>query len=298
MDTIECMRAFAAVANQSSFTAAASQLGMSTKLASKYVRQLEERLGVQLLHRTTRSVNLTETGRAYLERCAPLLEELDELEGFVHTRHSELAGGIRITAPTTFGSRQLIDVLVPFQQQHPKVSVDLVLSDSYQPLIEGGFDLAVRFGALDDSSLLARKLMDMRVAVFASPAYLKKHGRPKHPSELRNMNCILRSTSNEQHRWSFKIDGRRTSYSVKGSTQANSPRAVTHLARAGLGIGRSPIYAALPFIRSGELELLFEKQESTSIPLQVVYPPSRYLSARVRALIDHLGGALKAENFG
>ena len=159
MDTVEGMRTFAAVAALGSFTGGARQLGMSTKLASKYVRQLEERLGAQLFHRTTRSVTLTETGHTYFQRCRPLLDQFDELEGLVQARHSELAGPIRITAPTGFGSTQLVEALRPFQAAHPKVGIELHLSDHHVSMIEQGFDLAIRFGALKDSALVARKLM-------------------------------------------------------------------------------------------------------------------------------------------
>ncbi|MEM9441001.1 MAG: LysR family transcriptional regulator, partial [Pseudomonadota bacterium] len=155
MDTLEGMRVFVAVADQQSFTRGAKRLGMSTKLASKYVRQLEEHLGAQLFNRTTRRVTLTDTGRAYRERCVPLLDQLDELEDVVRARQSALDGSIRITAPTGFGSRELVQALEPFQRAHPNVSIQLQLSDHHVAIIDEGIDLAVRFGALKDSSLVA-----------------------------------------------------------------------------------------------------------------------------------------------
>lgn len=185
MDTIEGMRTYVAVAGQKSFTAGAKQLGISTKLASKYVRQLEERLGAQLFNRTTRSVTLTETGQAYFERCVPLLDQLDELEGLVQERQAELAGPIRITAPTAFGSSKLVDAIRPFQLEHPKVSIDLHLSDQWISLIERGFDLAVRFGALADSSLIARKLLSMRVVVLRHRTIWREKENPFIP-----MHCL------------------------------------------------------------------------------------------------------------
>ena len=189
MDTIDGMRTFVAVSRQNSFTAGAKMLGVSTKLASKYIGQLETRLDAQLFHRTTRSVTLTETGQAYLERCIPLLEQFDELEDLVQERQSELAGTIRLTAPTAFGSTELVNALRPFQIQHPKVSIDLHLSDQRVAIIEEGFDLAIRFGELEDSSLIARKLMNMRIVVFASPHYLAQKGEPIHPNGLLTHNC-------------------------------------------------------------------------------------------------------------
>ena len=290
MDTLEGMRVFVAVADQQSFTGGAKRLGMSTKLASKYIRQLEERLAAQLFHRTTRRVTLTETGRAYLERCVPLLDQFDELEDVVQARQSVLAGPIRITAPTGFGSRELVQALEPFQRANPKVSVQLHLSDHHVGIIDEGIDLAVRFGTLKDSSLVARKLMDMRLVVIASPRYLAKHGRPDHPAALANHNCLLQLTTVDPSTWSFKVDGDEISVRVDGSFRANSPRAVAYMAAGGLGIGRCPYYTAEPFLERDALQVLFAEQEANSTTLYAVYPPNRHLTARIRALIDHLAG--------
>lgn len=293
MDTLQGMRTFAAVAAHMSFTDGAKRLGMSTKLASKYVRQLEERLGAQLFNRTTRSVTLTETGHAYFDRCLPLLDQIDELEGLVQQRQSELAGPIRITAPTGFGSRELVIALRPFQQQNPKVTLHMNLSDQHVAVIEEGFDIAVRFGALQDSSLVARKLMDMRLVVIASPQYLAEHGEPKHPSALKTHNCLMQLTSPEPLTWKFKIEGKETAIPIKGTFHANSPRAIAHMAVGGLGIGLIPFYAAQPFIEDVSLKVLFEEYETNHLGLYAVYPPGRHLTARIRALIDHLASVLK-----
>ncbi|MEP3274962.1 MAG: LysR family transcriptional regulator [Stappiaceae bacterium] len=290
MDTVDCMRAFAAVASHDSFTAGARQLGISTRLASKYVRQLEERLDAQLFNRTTRSVTLTDTGRAYLERCVPLLDQLDEMEGLVQARQSDLAGPIRITAPTGFGSRELVRALEPFQIAHPKVSIQLHLSDQHVSIVEEGIDLAVRFGALKDSSLIARKLMDMSVVVIASPAYLAKHGTPSHPAALSTHNCLLPLFSPDPHAWKFKIGDKDQTVRVDGTFQANSPRAIAYMAAGSLGVGRCPHYTARPFLEDGSLKVLFEEEESSQSTLYAVYPPNRHLTARIRTLIDHLAG--------
>ncbi len=288
MDTINSMRAFVAVAGQNSFTQGAKQLSISTNLASKYVRQLEGRLGAQLLNRTTRSVTLTETGHAYYGRCLPILDQLNELEGIVQERQSEVAGAIRITAPTAFGSRELVGAISQFQLNNPKVSIDLFLSDQRIGIIEDGFDLAVRFGELKDSSLIARKLTNMRVVVFASPDYLKKHGKPLHPDALATYNCLLQTASVDPEHWGFSINGKQESFRVNGSFHANSPRAVAYMAAGGLGIGRCPMYIAEPFIQNGQLTLLFEDKEITEFNLYAIYPSNRHLTIRIRALIDFL----------
>lgn len=288
VDTIDNMRTFINVARQQSFTAGAKQLGISTKLASKYVRHLEERLGAQLFYRTTRSVRLTETGSAYYDRCVSLLDQLDELENLVQERQSTLAGSIRITASTGFGSHELVDAILPFQLAHPDVSIDLHLSDQNISIVDQGFDLAIRFGALENSSLIARKLMNMRIVVFASPDYLKQYGEPTDPEGLSSHNCLVRGNSIDYKQWHFTIEGKKVSFPVSGSFSVNSPRAIAKMAVAGLGIGMGPMYIVKELAESGELKLLFEDQESTEIGLYAVYPPNRHLTARIRALIDHL----------
>lgn len=288
MDTIEGMRTFVAVASQGSFTGGAKRLAISTKLASKYIRQLEERMGVQLFNRTTRSVSLTETGTAYFARCVPLLEQLDELESLVQERQAELAGLIRITAPTGFGSTHLTKALLPFQASHPNITLDLHLADHYVPMIDEGIDLAIRFGRLQDSSLMARKLMDMRIVFCASPQYLAEHGTPKTPADLSSHRCLLRSSRKDPNSWRFKLDGKIETIRVQGPFTSNAPLAVARMAVGGLGIGTLPLYTAEPFLENGTLKLLFEEQEADVTGLYAVYPPSRHLTSRVRALIDHL----------
>jgi len=288
MDTIKCMEAFAAVASNQSFTGGAKQLGLSTKLASKYVQQLEEKLNAQLFYRTTRSVTLTDTGQAYYEKCTPLLDQFNELEGLVQQRQGELAGTIRITAPTGFGSRELVKALGAFQLIHPKIMIDLQLADHVVNIVDEGFDLAVRFGRLNDSTLIARKLRDMRAVIVAAPNYLKKYGNPKHPSALQTHNCLIQMTIKEPANWPFIINGKQHSYKVNGTFHSNSPRASTHMAIDGLGIARCPLYAVQSHIEKGQLQLLFEEYEASTIGLYAVYPPNRHLSTRVRALIDFL----------
>lgn len=288
MDRLDCIRAFAAVAAQKSFTGGAQQVGISTKLASKYVARLEERLGAQLLHRTTRSVTLTDTGRAYLDRCIPLLDQFTELEDMVQHRQTDLAGPVRITAPTGFGSRELVEALQPFQKSHPKVEVELLLSDHHVPILEEGIDLAVRFGQLKDSSLVAKKLCDMRLVMIASPAYLAEHGTPAEPEALATHNCLLQATAAQPNLWNFHQEASQKTVTVNGAFRANSPRAVVHMAAGGFGIGRCPYYAARPLLETGQLSVLFTDQEPPPIPLYAVYPPNRHLTARIRALIDHL----------
>lgn len=288
MDTIKCMETFVAVATNESFTEGGKQLGISTKLTSKYVQQLEEKLGAQLFYRTTRSVKLTDIGKSYYERCIPLLDQFDELEGIVQQRQSDLAGSIRLTAPTGFGSQELTEAISSFQLLYPKVFIDLHLADHIVPLVDGGFDLAIRFGKLDDSTLIARKLLDMRMVVVASPSYLSKYGQPVTPKDLETHNCLLLMTTKEPGKWNFNVNNKIQSFKVSGSFHTNAPRAIAHMAKKGVGIALCPIYVVEEDIKNGSLKTLFGDNEVSTLSLFAVYPPNKHLTARIRALIDHV----------
>ena len=293
MDTLDGMRTLVAVARQKSFTGGAKQLGISTKLASKYIGQLESKHAALLFHRTTRSVTLTDTGRAYFERCVPLLEQIDELDDVIQHRQASLSGTIRLTAPTAFGSTKLVDALAPFLQLHPNIRVELSLSDQHVAIIDEGVDVAIRFGQLQDSTLIAKRLMRMRIVAFASPEYLARHGKPSHPSALATHNCLLQKSQVDPDNWKFKVDGQLVIVNVQGTFASNSPRAVTQMASRGLGIGMGPKYVTEPYVKDGSLQLLFEDYEANELILNAVYASNRHIPARIRALLEHLAVAFK-----
>lgn len=298
MDTLTGMETFVAVAKQRSFTGGAKVLGISTKLASKYVAQLESKLGAQLLNRTTRSVTMTELGNVYFSRCVAILDQYSELEGVIQTKQSELAGLIRIAAPTSFGSNELVKALDLFKKSHPRVSIDLQLSDQRVSLVEDGFDLAIRFGELEDSSLIARKLLDMRVVVFSSPAYLSRMGIPKDPDALSTHDCLIFSSSVDPMHWKFKRGRTMFAVPIKGSFRSNSPEAIVNMVLSGVGIGRVPIYLVNDYIKSGNVKVLFEGLQTDDFALNAIYPPSRHLTSRIRAVIDHLVDYFKYHPYG
>ncbi|GAC31304.1 LysR family transcriptional regulator [Paraglaciecola polaris] len=293
MDTLDGMRTLVAVARQKSFTGGAKQLGISTKLASKYIGQLESKHAALLFHRTTRSVTLTDTGRAYFERCLPLLEQIDELDDVIQHRQASLSGTIRLTAPTAFGSTKLVDALAPFLQLHPNIRVELSLSDQHVAIIDEGVDVAIRFGQLQDSTLIAKRLMRMRIVAFASPEYLARHGKPSHPSALATHNCLLQKSQVDPDNWKFKVDGQLVIVNVQGTFASNSPRAVTQMASQGLGIGMGPKYVTEPYVKDGSLQLLFEDYEANELILNAVYASNRHIPARIRALLEHLAVTFK-----
>ncbi len=292
MDTIDTMRAFATVAQEGSFTHAAKRLGWSTKLVSKYVQALEHRLRTRLLNRTTRSVALTDVGAAYLERCRPILDQVDELDTLVQEKQTALAGPIRLTAPTGFGSSRLAEALVPFMSDHPGVEIDMHLSDVRVAVIEEGFDLAIRIGMLRDSTLIAKKLRDMPLITCAAPDYLNRQGWPKTPEALATHNCIIDANMSDGSVWRFRKNAKDISVRVSGPLRANAPAAIVRLVAGGLGIGQMPLYAIEELLADGRLVPLFTDQRADTFGVYALYPPNRYLTARVRALIDHLAAAL------
>ncbi len=288
MDRLETMKAFVAVAQEGSFTAGARRLNVTPKLASKYVKELETRLDAQLFNRTTRSVTLTDVGSAYLQRCIPMLDQFEELDDLVKEKQTSLAGSIRITAPTGFGSTKLTDALVPFMNEHPKVDIELILSDSRVSLVEEGFDLAVRVGVMRDSTLIVRKLGDMPLIVCASPSYLDRNGRPSTPAALSTHNCLIDENQVDPHVWRFTKNDDEVSVRVSGPLRANSPGAIVRMAVGGQGIARSPLYAVEEGLATGELERILTDYQTDQFGLLALYPPNRHLTARLRRLIDHL----------
>jgi DNA-binding transcriptional LysR family regulator len=293
MDTIDAMRAFAAVAQDGSFTAAAERLGRSTRLVSKNVAQLEARLQTRLFNRTTRSVTLTDVGAAYLERCRPLLVEFDELEAVVLEKQTDLSGPIRLTAPTGFGTIRLIPALNAFLTRHPGIRVDLRLTDVPMGLVEEGLDLGIRIGAPRDSSLMARRLAPMPMVVCAAATYLDIHGRPQHPRDLTDHHCLIDLNQREPYVWRFGPEGDAIAVNVTGRFAVNSPAANAVMVQQGLGIARCPLYQVQAALDADALERLLKEYETAVSGVYVLYPYNRYLTARVRALIDHL-----ADTFG
>lgn len=230
---------------------------------------------------------------AYLKHCVPILEQIDELDNVIQQRQTELMGPIKIAAPTAFGSSELVTLLQPFMLAHPQVSIDLSLNDQRVAIVEDGFDLALRFGQLTDSNLIARKLTDMRSVTVASPAYLERYGEPLQPETLSTHNCLIDKAALTPNHWTYKVKNEVRSISVKGGFSANSPRAIATMAAGGVGIGRCPFYVVSQFIRDNKLKILLEGYETSGFSLYAIYPQNRHLTARIRALIDFLVESLK-----
>jgi DNA-binding transcriptional LysR family regulator len=300
MDTMTGMRTFLAVSEAGSFTAAARRLGVTTQLASKYVRQLESRLSVQLFHRTTRKVTLTDAGEAYQTRCRDLVDQFDELEAEVQQRQGALSGRLRITAPTGFGLLKLTPALAEFRERHSEVEIDLSLTDRRVSLVEEGLDLAIRIGRTEDSSVVMRRLMPMPYLVVASPAYLEKNGHPRHPQALETHECLVNIGLVEPGVWRFQEGVTPLNVRVSGGFKGDQPRALAEMARLGHGVTACPAYAVEDGIASGELVPLLSDYTADTPGVFALYPSRRHVTARLRALLDYLivafakGGPAKA----
>lgn len=289
MDKFEDLQAFVAVVEAGSFTAAAERLDTTKSAVSRRVSGLEERLGVQLLRRTTRVLNLTETGRSFYEHSARILADLDEAEAAVQMEHGELRGTLRVALPLSFGVRHMCEPIAAFTKQHPKLHFDLDLNDRRIDLVEEGMDLALRIGHLKDSSLIARRLFEARTVVAASPHYLDTHGEPKRPEELRDHDCLAYSNLPDPDTWRWKDkDGKQHEIKVNVTLRASSGDFLATAAAHGMGIVIQPTFLASEEIRRGNLVPILTDVEWPASPAYALYPPTRHLSYRVRAFIDFL----------
>ncbi len=294
MDRFEQMRIFTAVVDAGSFSAAADRLELAKSAASRRVSELENRLGVRLLNRTTRRISLTESGRQFYRRATALLGELDEAEAEVSQSSLELKGKLRIACPMSFGLLHLSSAVSDFVARHPQLAPDLDLNDREVDLVQEGFDLAVRIGTLADSSLIARRLSPIRRVVCASPAYLQQHGRPQHPMDLEQHPYLHYSNLPLRQNLRFPLaDGNIAQPRMRVAMQANNGQVLAEAAAAGRGVIISPSFIVYRQIQAGELQPILGDYPLADIGLYVLYPSSRHLTRRARVFMDFL-----AERFG
>ena len=286
MDVIDELRAFVATAQTGSFTAAAGRLGVSNRLTSKYVAELEARLGVRLLQRTTRRVGLTPAGEDLLARAPALLDELDTLlAGIAENRH-DFTGTIRVSAPVTFGETFITGLLARFAEQNPGVNFDLRLNDLYADLAREGIDVAFRIGRTETLSLKVRKLGEVRSITVASRDYIHGRGVPDTPEELVHHDCIVDTNRRAPRRWMFERGGTGLAVDVQGRFQVNSASAAVELAAAGLGIAHIPRFALHGPMETGRLQTILDRFDGRPSPVSAIYLEGRTLPRKVRALID------------
>ncbi|WP_116133525.1 LysR family transcriptional regulator [Tropicimonas sp. IMCC34043] len=286
MDLIDGLRAFVATAQTGSFTAAADRLGVSNRLTSKYVAELEARLGARLLQRTTRRVGLTPAGERLLARAPAWLEDLDDLLGDVTENAQGFSGTLRVSAPVTFGEMRVTGLLTRFAAPHPDLTIDLRLSDAFVDLAAEGIDVAFRIGTLPDSALLARRLGGIRMLVVASPDYVADHGAPQVPADLADHICIYDTNRRGGRRWRFGEGSAAQEVAVSGHFMVNSARVARDLAVAGQGIICCPDFVLGADLAEGRLVPLLVDYPTPLFDISAVHLAGAVLPRKVRALID------------
>jgi DNA-binding transcriptional LysR family regulator len=286
MDRIDAMQAFVAVADLQGFAPAARKLALSPSAVTRLIAALEERLGARLLQRTTRSVTLTDAGSRYLERARRILADIEEAEDSVESERTRPGGRLVVSAPIGFGRLHVSPVLSAYLKRYPEVDADLRLSDRMINLVEEGVDLAVRIGHLPDSTLVARHVGEMRRIVVASREYLKARGEPKRPAEIASHETIQFGAMSAAPDWRFIEDGREIRISSTPRFASNSADAAIQYAEAGGGLTRVLAYQAAASLRDGRLKIVLAEFEQPPLPIHIVYPTSRLLSAKVRTFID------------
>lgn len=291
MDKLRALQAFIAIVDHGTLTRAAEATGSSLPATVRTLAALEKELGVRLLQRTTRRLALTEDGRVYLERARRIVADLDEADRLVGAQNGSPAGTLSVTAPVLFGQMHVGPVLQAYMRQHPQVRVNLVLRDRVVNLVEEGLDVGIRIGPLGDSTLVAQQLGRMRRVVVAGPGFLRRHGAPQHPNDLRDAPCIHHNGV-EGHLWPFREDGRSFLVAVKGVMQSNLSAPMLEACAAGLGFARCLHYQAEPLLRVQKLRIVLAEFENEPWPVHVTYPSARLLSTRTRTFVEALKAAL------
>lgn len=296
MDIIDELRAFVATAQSGSFTAAADRIGVSNRLTSKYVAELEQRLGVRLFQRTTRRVGLTPAGEDLLARAPGLLDDLDELLTDMTDGSKALTGMIRVAAPLTFGETYVAGMLGRFMDENPDITIDLRLDDRFSDLATQGIDLGFRIGQTDTLSIKARKLGELQSILVASPDYLDQHGAPTSAADLSNHACIVDTNRRNPREWAVIENGQNLMIPVQGRFLVNSARAAADLAADGKGIAFSPRFALFDGLSSGRLVPVLDTCRGDPIPVSAVYLEGRRLPRKIRALIEFAAKDIKTAN--
>jgi DNA-binding transcriptional LysR family regulator len=280
------MRAFVAVAELKGFAAAGRQLGSSPPAITRAIAALEQHLSIRLLHRTTRSVTLTDAGARFLERARRILSDLDEAERAARAEHSHPSGRMVVAAPNVFGRREVAPLLSDFLLRYPDVRAELILSDRMVNLIEEGVDVAVRIGALEDSSLRLRQVGATRRVVVASPKLLKKNKAIRSPRDLSRLPTIQFLALNPLPEWRFVRRGSEERVAILPVLVTNDAEAAIAHAVRGAGLAMVLSYQVVKELKEGTLEVLLPRFEPPPLPIQIVFPGTRLLSANVRAFID------------
>lgn len=293
MDRLTAMHMFIRVVETGSFSAVAREMNSTQPTISKNIAELESWLGAKLLNRSTRSLRLTETGTDYYERCVGILQDVEEAEQMVGQLQTQPKGTVRVSTVVAFGRLHLVPRLSAFFRMYPDIKVDIRLSDRFIDLVEEGVDVAIRMGTLADSTLIAKKLGSSPVVTVASPEYLKRHGIPTHPRDLRQHNYLQYAEGGIRNETQFKDQDEPFHVRIEGNFSTNNSEALRAGLLSGLGISRAPRWLVGDAIESGELVPVLESFQPDAMNLYAVYPPGRHLPSKVRSFIDYFGDQFK-----
>jgi LysR family transcriptional regulator, regulator for bpeEF and oprC len=289
------MKVYRRVVEAGGFTRAADSLTMPKASVSTLVQDLEAHLGVRLLNRTTRQVTVTADGAAYYEQCVRLLNDLEEVENSLGNAKAEPRGRLRVDVPGSLGRRIIMPALSDFTRRYPDIQLELGCSDRRVDMLEEGVDCVLRGGKLEDSSFVARHIGLIHFALVATPNYLRRHGEPKTPEDLRSHKVInyFSARSGKMLPWDFMIDGKRVEYDLPGNVSTNDADAYFAAGMAGLGVMQVPTFMVRSAVEAGELNLVMADCLSDTLPLNLLYPQSRHLSTKVRVWVDWVAELLR-----
>ena len=290
MDQLTGMRVFAAIVDRGGFAAAGQTLGISKTMTSKHLASIEDRLGVRLLHRTTRKIGLTEIGTEYFRRCQEILRLVDDADAHLLDSGGQPRGLLRLNAPVSFSEMHLAPSIADYRKLYPNVQLELAVDDRVVDLIEEGFDLAVRIGQLKDSSLVARRLAPANVVLAASPAYLERRGIPERPDDLIRHDCLLYTYSSERDEWRFDGSDGSRAIRVSGPLVSNNGGILMRAALDGQGIADLPTFIIGDALRQGRLVEVLAGHRRQNRGIFAVFPANRHLSPKVRSFVDFLVG--------
>jgi DNA-binding transcriptional LysR family regulator len=288
MDKLESLRTFAKVVELGSFSEAGRALRLSRSAVSKYIAELEDELGVQLLNRTTRHVSPTENGQAYFERVLGIIGELEAADQAVTQSQAAPRGLLRVNAPMSFGTLRLGPAIAEFMQRYPELRIQLVLSDENVDPLQDGLDVTLRIADLESSSLIARKIIPTARVICASQDYFRTHGLPAHPNDLRDHNCLTYGFLSTGNQW--KLSGKDGDHWIQPSWTlcVNNAEVLRDAAVAGRGIALLPVFIAEDALQTGRLRTCLDDYYAPPLTLYALYPPTRHLALKVRLFIDFL----------
>ena len=292
MNKIAAMQTFVAILDHGSLTAAADALGKALPTVVRSLALLEENLGVRLLRRTTRRMSLTEEGRIYAERCRQILADIDEAEQALSNQQTTPRGELRVTAPVLFGQLHVAPAVVGFLREYAEVQVELLLLDRVVNMVEEGIDVGIRIAPLEDSSMIATRVGEVRRVVCASPSLLERIGTPKHPRELAEFPCVHFQGLSTAPVWNF-ADGRKSiSVPIDGPFSCNQAATAVEACAEGLGVGRFLSYQVESLVADKKLAIVLQDFEPPAIPIHVVFAHARLMTPRVRVFVDWIKQAL------